>query len=389
MRYRVLGNTGLQVSEIGFGAWAIGGSMWGPQDDTESKLALHQALDQGYQFIDTALVYGDGHSEKLIASVLKERSEKPVIASKIPPKNWQWDVKPGTPLEEAFPADWVTAKTEESLRNLGVDCLQVQQLHTWSAEWNTQCEPLLSAVAKLKKEGKIRAFGLSLRDKGSDEANDLIRWRQVDTLQIFFNLFYQEPIQRVFPLAGQYGVGIIARVPLAFGALSGKFNPKTHFEGDDHRARLYQGENLKVTLKKVEKLKFLKSRSMSLGEAALKWTLAYPQVSTTIPGIRNPRQAVMNASAGEGPKLSPSQVAQARKLYAVNFGLPVVQARTDAGVHAVLMSGIKIIPGKSKKSKPETKKKSISRKVAKKKILKKRAKGKTIRKNHKRQKGKK
>jgi aryl-alcohol dehydrogenase-like predicted oxidoreductase len=362
MRYRTLGNTGLQVSEIGFGAWAIGGSMWGPQDDTDSKLALHQAMDLGCLFIDTALVYGDGHSEKLIAEVLRERSEKPVLASKIPPKNWQWDVKTGTPLSEAFPPEWVRAKTEESLRNLGVDCLHVQQLHTWSAEWNSQCEPLLSEVAKLKQEGKIRAFGLSLRDKGSDEANDLIRWRQVDTLQIFFNLFYQDPIQKVFPLAKEFGVGIIARVPLAFGALSGKFTPKTRFEGDDHRARLYRGENMKTALKKVEKLKFLQDKNRTLGEAALKWTLAYPEVSTAIPGIRNPRQALMNCAAGDGALLPQALAKKAEKLYAANFGLPVAKAISGAGVHAVFMSGIKLVtapkkkPANKKTSKLKTKK---------------------------------
>lgn len=350
MRYRVLGQTGLQVSEIGFGAWAIGGAMWGPQDDTDSRLALHQALDLGCLFIDTALVYGDGHSENLIASVLRDRSEKPVLASKIPPKNWQWDSPPGTPLSDAFPPEWVTAKTEESLKNLGVDCLHVQQLHTWSAEWNSQCEPLLTAVAKLKKEGKIRAFGLSLRDKGSEEANDLIRWKQVDTLQIFFNLFYQDPIQKVFPLAKKYGVGVIARVPLAFGALSGKFNLKTRFEGDDHRARLYRGEYLKTALKKVEKLKFLQGKTVSLGEAALKWTLAYPEVSTSIPGIRNPRQAIMNCAAGDGPKLLPALAKKAEKLYAVNFGLPIVKTATDSGVPAVFMSGIRLVAAKKKKT---------------------------------------
>jgi aryl-alcohol dehydrogenase-like predicted oxidoreductase len=384
MRYRVLGSTGLQVSEIGFGAWAIGGSMWGPQDDTDSKLALHRALDQGCLFIDTALVYGDGHSEKLIASVLRDRSEKPVLASKIPPKNWQWDVQKRTPLSEAFPADWVTAKTEESLRNLGVDCLQVQQLHTWSAEWNSQCEPLLSAVAKLKREGKIRAFGISLRDKGSDEANDLIRWRQVDTLQIFFNLFYQEPIVRVFPLAKKYGVGVIARVPLAFGALSGKFNLRTKFTGDDHRTRLYQGAHLKTTLAKVEKLKFLKDRGRTLAHAALQWTLAFPEVSTSIPGIRNPRQAALNCAAGNLPPLSPALVQKTRKLYAVNFNQPLMKISSDSEVHAVFMSGIKLsVPKKAKVKKTKLLLKNRKSKKTKK------DKGKIKGKKHGKKKGKK
>src|ERR1019366_158781 len=315
MRYRWLGNTGLKISEIGFGAWAIGGTWWGPQDDTDSKLALHQSLDMGCNFIDTAWVYGNGHSEKLIGAVIRERHERPIIATKVPPRNWNWDNLPGTPLSEAFNPEWITAQTEKSLQNLGVECLDVLQLHTWLQEWNQQSEPLLGTIARLKRDGKIRAFGISLRDKGSEEANDLIRWRQVDSLQIFFNLLYQDPLWKVFPLAKQYGVGVIARVPLAFGALSGKFTAKTRFIGDDHRRNLYAGEGLQTTLRKVEKLKFMETKSMSLADAALKWTLAYPEVSTSIPGIRNLRQAVLNCVAGDGETLSPASARKAEKLY--------------------------------------------------------------------------
>lgn len=369
MRYRWLGSTGLRVSEIGFGAWAIGGKWWGPQDDTDSKLALHQALDMGCNFIDTAWVYGDGHSEKLIGSVLKERGEKAVIATKVPPKNWQWDNKPGTPLSDAFPPDWVALKAEESLRNLGVDCLDVLQMHTWLESWNAQAGPLLEMVGRLKRDGKIRAFGISLRDKGPEEANDLIRWKQVDSLQIFFNLFYQDPLWKVFPLARQYGVGVIARVPLAFGALSGRFTPKTKFYGDDHRRNLYAGDGLAAALKKVEKLKFLSSKSMPLAEAAIKWTLAYPEVSTSIPGIRNPQQAKVNCAAGEGPLLDKSSVQKVEKLYKSNFGLPIRAVSSEQGVPAVFMSGIRLaepLKGKAKKGpgkRPPTPKKKPAKKA--------------------------
>jgi len=358
MRYRWLGNTGLRISEIGFGAWAIGGKWWGPQDDTDSRLALHKALDMGCNFIDTAWVYGDGHSERLIGSVIQERREHPVIATKVPPKNWMWDNRPGTPLAEAFPSDWVELKAEESLKNLGVDCLDVLQMHTWLNGWDQEAEPLLKTIEKLKREGKIRAFGISLRDKGPEEANDLIRWRQVDSLQIFFNLFYQEPIWKVFPLAQKYGVGVIARVPLAFGALSGKFTPKTLFTGDDHRRNLYVGEGLKTTLKKVEKLKFLASRSMALSEAAIQWTLAYPAVSTSIPGIRNLSQAAANCAVGDLPKVPPSVVLKTEKLYRKNFGLPIQKASTDEGVPAVFMSGIKLGKIKAEKIKKRPSKRS-------------------------------
>ncbi len=369
MRYRWLGDTGLKVSEIGFGAWAIGGAWWGPQDDHDSRQALHQALDMGCNFIDTAWVYGDGHSEKLIGGVIKERNEHPIIATKVPPKNWNWDNRPGTPLASVFPGDWITAKAEESLRNLGVDCLDVLQLHTWLEEWNSQAEPMLAAVAKLKRDGKIRAFGISLRDKGPEEANDLIRWRQVDTLQIFFNLFYQEPLWKVFPLARQYRVGVIARVPLAFGALSGRFNSQTRFIGDDHRRNLYAGEGLQLTLKKVAKLKFLSTKALSLSEAAIKWTLAASEVSTSIPGIRNLHQAVLNCSAGDGERLSPGSVRKAEKLYRVNFGLPIRKIAPGAETPAVFMSGVKEVPAVQPKRAVKVKKtKAPGRKPLKKTI---------------------
>jgi aryl-alcohol dehydrogenase-like predicted oxidoreductase len=366
MRYRWLGKTGMNISEIGFGAWAIGGTWWGPQDDQDSRLALHQALDMGINFIDTAWVYGDGHSERLIGSVLKERHERPYIATKVPPKTWNWEGPVGTPLNEAFPADWIRAKAEESLQNLGVETLDVLQLHTWLREWNVQAGPMLDAMAQLKREGKIRAFGLSLKDKQPDAANDLIRWGQIDTLQVFFNLLYQEPIEKLFPLARKYGTGIIARVPLAFGALSGKFTAKTRFIGDDHRRNLYEGERLKTTLSKVKKLQFLASRSMPLAEAALKWTLAYPEVSVSIPGIRNSHQARVNGLAGDGARVSAPAAKKAQTFYRRNFGLPVQKVVSTEAVPAVFISGVKLIthPIRRKPIK-KTSKKSQGRKPKK------------------------
>jgi aryl-alcohol dehydrogenase-like predicted oxidoreductase len=343
MRYRWLGKTGFKISEIGFGAWAVGGSQWGPQDDNDSRQALHKALDMGCTFIDTAWAYGAGHSERLIGSVVRERKERPVIATKVPPMNWKWDENgPQTPLSEVFTPEWVTSKAEESLKHLGTGCIDVLQLHTWRSEWNKQAEPVLKAVESLKKAGKIRAFGISLRDKGSDDANDLIRLQQIDTLQIFFNLFYQEPIWKVFPLAQEYNVGVIARVPLAFGALSGRFKADTKFTGDDHRKGKYSGEGLTATLTKVEKLNYLQTKTMPLAEAALKWTLAYPAVSTTIPGIRNLKQALLNCAAGDGAVLSAEDVRQAEGLYKSNFGLPVKTVDSDEDVEAVFMSGVRV-----------------------------------------------
>ncbi len=344
MRYRNLGRTGLSVSEVGFGAWAIGGKWWGPQDDQDSRLALHEALDRGCNFIDTAWVYGDGHSEKLIGRVLKERNQPAIVATKVPPKNWNWDNRPGTPLSAAFPPDWVEQKLDESLRHLGRDTVEVLQLHTWNREWNAQAGPLLDRIARLKRSGKIRAFGISLRDRGADEANDLVRRRMVDSLQVFFNLFYQEPIKGLFTLAGDYGVGLVARVPLAFGALSGRFTKATRFLGDDHRRRLYEGARLEETLHKVKALEFLKRKDRDLAESAIQWTLAFPQVSTSIPGIRNPRQARMNLRAGDGVRLTPAEVAKTRKLYPVNFGQPIRKLEAGEQAPAIFVSGVREIP---------------------------------------------
>jgi aryl-alcohol dehydrogenase-like predicted oxidoreductase len=363
VRYRYLGSTGLKVSEIGFGAWAIGGRWWGPQDDEDSKAALHRALDLGCNFIDTAWVYGDGHSERLIGAVLKERGARPVVATKVPPKNWQWDNKPGTPLSAAFPADWVREKCEESLAHLGVPQVEVLQLHTWSREWNSQVDDLLAAVERLKRDGKIRAFGLSLRDKGPDEADELVRRGHVDTLQFFFNLLYQEPLKETVPLAGKYGVGLIARVPMAFGALTGKFDARTRFHKDDHRRNLYRGDALKEIVAKVDRIRGVVPAGMPLPEAAVKWTLAYPQVSTAIPGIRNPRQAEQNCAAGDGAVWPEGSVTAAESLYRSNFGFPVRRVSDTGKVHAVFMSGVALSGPRSEK-RPQHRKRPAARRKA-------------------------
>ncbi len=384
MRYRWLGTTGLYVSEIGFGAWAIGGSMWGPQDDFYSRQALHQALNMGCNFIDTALAYGNGHSERLIASVLQERGERAIIATKVRPKNLNWNNSVGTPLEDVFSAESIQDQVETSLRNLKTECIDVLQLHTWNREWNDQCSSVLKTIAELKQAGKIRAFGISLKDKEPNAANELIQWRQVDVLQVFFNLLYQEPISKLFPILKKYKIGMIARVPLAFGALSGRFNAQTIFLGDDHRKNLYRGSSLQETLLKVKKLQFLAASSKSMAETAIQWTLAYPEVSTTIPGIRNLRQAIDNCKAGELPPLKDSWVRKAEKLYNNNFGRPIQTIDSTAAIHAVFMSGFKLRASKKHKSaKIKTRSSKIKKTVKRKRVVKIHKKKGSIKKKHK------
>ena len=192
MKYRELGKTGLKVSEIGYGAWGIGKSMWIGASDDESLKALHRSIDLGLNFIDTALEYGDGHSEKLVGQVVRERSETIYVATKIPPKNEVWPAQPGTPVAKAFPSEHVMACTEESLKNLGLEAIDVQQFHVWSDEWVDQGD-WLEAILKLKHQGKIRHFGVSINDYQPENAIKLVETGAVDTVQVIHNIFEQSP----------------------------------------------------------------------------------------------------------------------------------------------------------------------------------------------------
>lgn len=321
MHYRNLARTGLKISEIGFGAWAIGGGMWGKSDDATSLKALRRALDLGVNFIDTAAVYGKGHSEQLIAKVTRERKGqgKIFVATKIPPKNWKWPQPANTPIKEAFPSNWIREYTERSLRNLKMDCMELQQLHVWSANWVKETE-WFETLTKLKQEGKIRFIGVSLNDHEPNEALELVKSGMVDTIQVIYNIFEQSPQDYLFPLCQEKSVGIIVRVPLDEGSLTGKFSSETRFAEDDWRRDYFSGKRLEETVKRVEKLKltlFPKERDVtlnlfqglkSLSVAALKFCLSHPAVSTVIPGIRTPQQAEENCSASDGIFLTPEEL---------------------------------------------------------------------------------
>jgi aryl-alcohol dehydrogenase-like predicted oxidoreductase len=221
MNTRTLGRTGLQVSEIGYGAWGIGGTGWLGARDDESLRALHRAIDLGVSFIDTALGYGDGHSEQLVGSVVRERPETIVVATKIPPANRRWPMPAGVDPDEAFPASHVRACTEESLRNLGVEAIDVQQFHVWSDEWVGRGSGQ-QAIEELKSEGKIRHFGVSINDHEPHNALALVESGIVDTVQVIYNVFDQSPEDELLPACVEHDVGVIARVPFDEGALTGR-----------------------------------------------------------------------------------------------------------------------------------------------------------------------
>lgn len=294
---RTLGRTGIEVSSVGIGTWAIG-SMWGQQDEEDSQRALHRALDLGCHLIDTAQAYGNGRSERLIGRVFRERGERVPVASKVPPKDGDWDTQPGvSQIRDKFPPEYLIERCEVSLRNLQIDCLDVYQLHTWSSSWNEETA-WYEAMVKLRDQGKIRAIGISVQDNEPAQANGTIAAGRVDTIQLIYNLLDERPAEEVFPLARQHGVGILARVPLASGALAGRWNRQTTFPEGDWRREVFNGETLERTLRYVEQVRFLETTSNgSLIEAAVRFCLSDSTVSSVIPGVRNASQveAVMRA----------------------------------------------------------------------------------------------
>jgi aryl-alcohol dehydrogenase-like predicted oxidoreductase len=305
---RRLGRTGLSVSEIGYGAWGIGGSGWLGASDDESLEALNRAVDLGVRFIDTALGYGDGHSEELVGKVVAERQERIVVATKIPPKNRIWPAPAGIDPEEAFPADHVRACTEQSLENLGLDAVDVQQFHVWSDEWVGR-GTWLDAVHQLKEEGLIRFFGVSINDHQPANAIKLIDTGVVDTVQVIYNVFDQSPEDELLAACERMDVGVIVRVPLDEGALTGRVGPGTEFPEGDFRARYFRDDRLEQVKEHVDALVAdLGIGRDQLAETALRYVLSRPEVSTVIPGMRTVRNVERNVAIGDGAGLPAEQV---------------------------------------------------------------------------------
>ena len=305
MNTRRLGKTGYQVSEIGFGAWGIGAD-WGAVDDGESLAALHAAVDAGVTFFDTADVYGDGRSERLIGQLLRERSESLVVATKFGRR---------VPLDlSLYTYDNFRSWIERSRENLGVETVDLVQLHC--LPWETYYTPsVFDACDRLVDEGFVRAYGVSVEKV--EQALKAIEYPGVGTVQIIFNMFRQRPAELFFRQAAERDVGVIARVPLASGLLTGKFGHDTRFSRDDHRAynrhgesfdagETFSGVDFESGLEAVEELRPLVPEDATLAQLALRWILDFDAVSTTIPGAKTPEQAHANAAAAELPPLPPA-----------------------------------------------------------------------------------
>lgn len=305
MKFRAFGNTGFSVSEIGFGAWAIGESWWGEQRENDSISALHRALDLGINFIDTAAGYGSGRSEKLIARVLADRSENVMVATKTPPLSGPWPPSPYCRVEDRYPESYLRKNIEERLRNLNTDCIDVLQLHTWTRAWNRNPRPF-EILRKMQQEGKIRFVGVSTPEHDQNSVIDLMKGGFLDTVQVIYNIFEQEPAAELLPVALEHKVGIIVRVVFDEGILTGKYDKNTHFPENDFRRRYFAGDRLWRAVERVEKIRAeIKDTALSLPQTAIKFALMHPAVSTVIPGIRNVAQAEDNASVSDLDDLSP------------------------------------------------------------------------------------
>lgn len=316
MQYRTLGRTGIRVSEIGFGGWPIAGG-WGGKDDAEAMRALKRAFDLGVTFFDTALGYGQ--SENLIGQALGSVRHQVVIATKIPPKTGRWPVLPSEPVSETFPAEWVIKCTEESLRKLNTDYVDVQQLHAWTPGYVEQLE-WCEALSRLKQQGKIRAFGVSANDWDPYGAVGLVKSGLADTVQVIYNIFEQRPAEQLLPAALEHNVGIIARVPFEEGLLTGTMGPDYQFREDDWRREWLTPERLAEAARRVERLKaFLKEDCPTLPTLALKFILSHPAVSSTIPGMRSVPHVEANVAASDGKLLSAEEL-QALKGHAFAHG---------------------------------------------------------------------
>lgn len=316
MKSRSFGKLGWKVSEIGFGAWAIGGSAWGPQRDEDSLASLKAGLDAGMDFIDTAQGYGDGHSEQLIGQALRSRGLKlgggaVRVASKIPPQAEQgdWPPRPEETCESRYSEAYLRERVERSLKDLGAEAIDLMQIHTWTRAWNRD-PSALQVLAKLKAEGKILAIGVSTPEHDQNAVIDLMRHDLVDSVQVIYNIFERECEAELLPVARVKNVAVIARCPFDESSLCGKLKPDTHFADGDFRARYFKGDRLLETIQRVEKVR---ETLQQLGEddlvsAALRFCLASNAVASVIPGVRTPEQARINAAASDAAPLDHAKI---------------------------------------------------------------------------------
>jgi aryl-alcohol dehydrogenase-like predicted oxidoreductase len=315
MKLRPLGSTGYRVSEIGFGAWGIGGTQWRGVADSDGRQALREAVDQGITFFDTALAYGGGHSERLIGEVLRDdiRAGHVVVSTKIPPMNSEWPAKPSYPLDKVFPARHIATSTERSLKNLRMEALHVQQLHVWNDVWlsHPEWQKSLDQIVRLKREGKVLHWGISINDHAPETALEALTDPIFETAQVIYNIYDRSPEKALFALAKRKPLGIIVRVPFDEGALTDQIKANTVFPAGDWRAEYFAGDRKAEAERRGEALAgLLNDEVETLPELALRFCLSTPEVSTVIPGMRRSAHVRQNAMASTKGALPAAMMSQ-------------------------------------------------------------------------------
>jgi len=302
MRYRTFGRTNWPVSEIGYGMWGMAG--WTESSDIQSAKSLDLAVENGVTFFDTAWGYGEGHSEELLGQLVRRHPLKKLYtASKIPPKNFQWPAKPEYTFEESYPTEHVIAYTEKTLKNLGLERIDLMQFHTWDDGWSHH-EEWQRAVEDLKTSGKITAMGISVNRWEPENGIKALKTGMLDAVQVIYNIFDQNPEDLLFPLCEELNIGVIARVPFDEGTLTGNITKETTFPKDDWRSTYFVPENLNSSVEHADALRPLIPEGMTMAEMALRFITMNKTVSTIIPGMRKERNVLANVATSDGNGLS-------------------------------------------------------------------------------------
>lgn len=317
MKYRTLGKTGLRVSEVGMGTWQLAGKPWGwdAPDEKESLRALYKFVESGGNFIDTAWVYGRSDepgdkqgkhcSEELIGKFIKESDyrDKLVIASKVPPKNRKWPAWKGVSIEEVFPAGYIEKYVDNSLKSLGIETIELMQFHVWQDDF-VESDGWKEEIQKISRKGKVKHWGISINDYQPSNCLKTLDTGLIASVQLIFNIYHQKPIVKLFPYAKKNNIGLIARVPLDEGGLTGRINSESKFD-DEMRSVIFRKDRLSEFVQRANKLEKLKQREAnSLPELALRFILSWDEISTVIPGTRKVKHVKANVAVSDGRKLS-------------------------------------------------------------------------------------
>lgn len=318
MKYRTLGKTNLKVSEVGMGTWQLAGKPWGwdAPDEIESMLALYRFVELGGNFIDTAWVYGrvdepgdkkgEHCSEELIGKFIKESGnrEKIIIATKIPGKNRKWPAWNGIPISEVFPDKYIEEMVDSSLQSLGIDSIDLMQFHVWQDDFVKE-DGWKNTIQKITKAGKVKYWGISINDYQPSNCLKTLDTGLISSVQFIFNIFHQRPTEKLLPYAKQNHIGLITRVPLDEGGLTGRLTLDSKFD-DDMRSKYFSKDRLKEFIPRIKELeKLLGNEAKTLPELALRYNLSWDEISTVIPGTRKVKNVEANTAVSDGRKLSP------------------------------------------------------------------------------------